>query len=69
MVRVFTPFAIHGLGYDIGYRPGVDDPVKEIKHDMKKLEESMTETHNLKKYYEKKKTLEHFAEAHEDILK
>jgi len=69
MVRVFTPFAIHGLGYDIGYRPGVDDPVKEVKHDLKKLEQSMTETHNLKAYREKKKALNYFAEANEDILK
>lgn len=69
MRRIFTTFAIHGLGYDMGYRPGVDDPVKEVKHDMKKLEQSMTETHNLKKYYEKKKALKAFAEAHEDILK
>lgn len=69
MRRIFTTFAIHGLGYDMGYRPGVDDPVKEVKHDLKKLEESMVETHNLKAYREKKKALEYFAEANEDILK
>ena len=69
MRRIFTTFAIHGLSYDMGYRPGVDDPVKEVKHDLKKLEESMTETHNLKAYREKKKALEYFAEANEDILK
>jgi putative FmdB family regulatory protein len=69
MKRVYNTFAIHGLGYDMGYRPGVDDPVKEIKHDLKKLEESAMETGNLKKYHEKKKALKYFAEAHEDILK
>jgi len=62
-------FPIHGLDYDIGYRPNVDDPVKEVKYDLKKLEQSMVETHNLKRYYEKKKALAYFAEASEDILK
>lgn len=62
-------FAILGLGYDMGYRPGVDDPVKEIKYDMKKLEQKATETHNLKKYRETKQALKNFEEANSDILK
>jgi len=69
MRRIYTTFAIHGLGYDMGYRPDVDDPVKEIKWDMKKLEQKATETHNLKKYRETKEALKNFEEANSDILK
>lgn len=69
MRRIFSTFAIHGLGYDMGYRPGVDNPAKEIKHDMKKLEQKMTETHNLKKYREYKQALANFEETNADVLK
>jgi len=70
MKRIFTPVAIVGLLWDWkkGYRSGVDDPVSEIKFDMMKLEQSMTEEGNLKKYHKKKRALENFAEAHSEVL-
>lgn len=70
MCRVFTPFAIIGGEWDWkkGYRTGVNDSPKEVKYDMMRLEQSMTQEGNLKKYYEKKRALAHFAEANEDLL-
>jgi hypothetical protein len=52
-----------------GYHPERDDPANEIRFDMKKLEQKMTETHNLKEYYDKKKALKYFEEAHKGVLK
>jgi len=68
--RVFTPFTIVGgeWNWQKGYRTGIDDPEKEIRFDMKNLEESMTREGNLKKYYDKKRALENFAEAHRETL-
>lgn len=71
VARLFTPCAIHGFEWNYmsrGYHPERDDPANEVRYDMKKLEQKATETHNLKEYYDKKKALEYFAEAHEDIL-
>jgi len=70
MRRVFTPVAIVGGEWDWkkGYRTGINDSVKEVKYDMMRLEQNMTEEGNLKKYHEKKQALAHFAEAHEDLL-
>lgn len=51
-----------------GYRTGIDDPVKEVKFDMMRLEQSATETGNLKEFRKKQKALKYFAEANSEIL-
>lgn len=66
-----------GLEWDTatkGYRSRIvqedvpDDPVGEIRYDLRKLEESMHEAGNLKEYYMKKRALRNFEIAHKDIL-
>ncbi len=72
MKRIFTSFAIHGLEWNYlssGYHPERDDPVSEIKYDMKKLEEKAMETTNLKKHRELKRALHYFNIAHRNILR
>lgn len=65
---IHAVFAILGLDYDIGYRPGVDDREKEVRYDMKKLEEKAMETGNLKKHGELKRALANFEESNSDVL-
>jgi len=76
MTRVYTPVAIichwgTGVvgGERIGYKPGIDDPVTEIRADMKALEEKAQHTDDPKKRHDHKEAIKSFAEAHEDILR
>lgn len=56
-------------GERVGYIPGTDNPVKEVKADMKALEEKLQHVDKPKKRQEYKKALASFSEAHEDILR
>lgn len=66
-------FAIHGLEWDYvskGYHPERDNPVGEIKHDMKIFEQNLThKVHNLKDHRRGMKALKSFERAHRGILK
>ena len=74
--RIYTPVNVichWGTGYvggdRIGYIPGVDNPAREIKADMKALEEKQTHEDNPAKRKDLTLALSRFAEAHEDVLK
>lgn len=56
-------------GERVGYKPGIDDPVTEVRADMKALEEKAQHTDDPKKRHEHKEAIKSFAEAHEDILR
>lgn len=53
----------------VGYTDGVDDPEKEIRADMKALEEKAQHADDPKKRHDYKEALGNFTEAHEEILR
>lgn len=75
MARIYTSINVicrWGTGFvgdeRVGYIPGVDNPVKEIKADMKALKEKQMHEDNPAKRKDLTLALNRFAEAHEDVL-
>lgn len=76
MARIYVPINVicrWGTGFvgdeRVGYIPGVDNPAKEIKADMRALEEKQMHEDDPAKRKDLILALNRFAEANEDALK